>query len=143
MRTARALVTADGAYRLVAGRAAAVVRDRAERSGGPAGGGLLAGAYLAVAALRWAYRALWWRGRGLVVLSAGPHRRWTWQTADAATARAAATALADLVTTGRWVPGSSPAPPLPGATLLRDRGAPRDGPPAADPDCGPATTLDG
>jgi hypothetical protein len=141
MRTARALVTPDGAYRLVAGRAAAVVRDRAERSGGPAGGGLLAGAYLAVAALRWAYRVLWWRGRGLVVLSAGPHRRWTWQTDDAATACAAATAVADLVTTGRWVPGTSPAPPLPGATQVHDRGADRA--PAAAPDCGPATTLDG
>jgi hypothetical protein len=115
----RTLVLPDGRrYRLVAGPAARVARDgRDDGDGIGFFDGALAAVSVAVAVLGWAYRVLWWRGRGLVVLRAGPRRRWTWETADSASARAAAAILADWVATGVWVPGAAPPPHLSAARL--------------------------
>lgn len=114
----RTLVTPDVKYRLVAGPAASVARDGADDGDGIGFlDGALAAVGVALAVLVWAYRVLWWRGQGMVVLRAGPRRRWTWETPDAASARAAAARIADLVTTGAWVPGAAPPPYLPAARL--------------------------
>jgi hypothetical protein len=114
----RTLVTpGDVTYRLVAGPAATVSRDGVDNGGIGFLDGVLAAVVLTVAVLAWAYRVAWWRRRGMVVLRAGPRRRWTWETPDAASARAAAARIADLVTTGAWVPGAAPPPYLPAARL--------------------------
>lgn len=115
----RTVVTpGDVKYRLVAGPAATVSRDGVDNGDGIGFlDGVLAAVGVTVAVLAWAYRVAWWRGRGMIVLRAGPHRRWTWETPDAATARASAAILADLVTTGAWVPGAAPPPYLSAARL--------------------------
>jgi hypothetical protein len=112
----RRTLTADAAtYRLVAGPGWLVSRERPDDGARPLPTDpVLGGAALVLLVLGGLHRLLWWRRRGLVLLVAG-HRRWTWLTPDAATARAAATDLAHLVETGTWRPGTGPPPPLPGA----------------------------
>jgi len=69
----------------------------------------------------WLGRKLFWRGRGMIMVATESEgRRWVWTTPR----RRAAIALLDkvehLLANGRWVPGLTSMPELPGATWYSD-----------------------